>query len=138
MFPCWSAKYHLTCGNATPPPPCTPKMIPWPAAPAKIKIAHAALIPFLNMDVDPPDITKTNSKISYKSILDPSRDDLKRFCGTLRMFALEDAVLFHYDGHGVPKPTPVGSCGVSTGTTRSIPIALREIQTRLPPQCIFI
>ncbi|KAM5532495.1 hypothetical protein V8D89_013848 [Ganoderma adspersum] len=94
-------------------------MIPWPAALAKIKIAHAALIPCLNMDVDPPDIITTNFKISYKSILDPSRDDLKHFCVTWHMFALEDAVLFHYDGHGVPKPTP-------------------EIQNWLRPQCIFI
>ena len=49
-----------------------------------------------------------NPKISYKPFLDPSKDDLKRFCITMRKQAGEDAVLFHYNGHGVPKPAPSG------------------------------
>ncbi|TBU58181.1 hypothetical protein BD310DRAFT_879568 [Dichomitus squalens] len=174
IHPYWSAKRHLTCGNPTPPPPGTPKMIPWRAAPGKIKTAHAALVLCLNIDVDPPDIVKTNPcavleawvdphtmpshkalevigqnlqhqfeglnpKISYKPILDPSKDDLKRFCVTLRKSAGEDAVLFHYNGHGVPKPTPSGELWCfNRNYTQYIPIALQEIQNWLRSPCIFI
>ncbi|OBZ68569.1 WD repeat-containing protein mip1 [Grifola frondosa] len=108
------------------------------------KTAYAALVLCLNIDVDPPDVVKTNPcavlecwvdphtmpshkalevigtnlqhqfeglnpKIPYKPILDPSYEDLKRFCLTLRKQAMDDAVLFYYNGHGVPKPTPSGS-----------------------------
>ncbi|KAI0756148.1 hypothetical protein C8Q80DRAFT_1115762 [Daedaleopsis nitida] len=174
IHPYWSAKRHLTCGNTTPPAPGTPQMIPWRQAPGKIKTAHAALVLCLNIDVDPPDIIKTNPcavleawvdphtmpshkalevigqnlqhqfeglnpKISYKPILDPSKDDLKRFCMTLRKSAMEDAVLFHYNGHGVPKPTPSGELWCfNRNYTQYIPIALQEIQSWLRSPCIFI
>ncbi|EIW63818.1 ubiquitin-binding TORC1 subunit KOG1 [Trametes versicolor FP-101664 SS1] len=174
MLPYWSAKRHLTCGNPTPPPPGTPKMVPWRAAPGKIKTAHAALVLCLNIDVDPPDIIKTNPcavleawvdphtmpshkalevigtnlqhqfeglnpKISYKPILDPSKEDLKRFCVTLRKQAMDDAVLFHYNGHGVPKPTPSGELWCfNRNYTQYIPIALQEIQSWLRSPCIFL
>ena len=174
IHPYWAAKRHLTCGNPTPPPPGTPKMIPWRATSGKIKTAHAALVLCLNIDVDPPDIIKTNPcatleawvdphtmpshkalevigqnlqhqfeglnpKISYKPILDPSKDDLKRFCVTLRKQAVEDAVLFHYNGHGVPKPTPSGELWCfNRNYTQYIPIALQELQSWLRSPCIFI
>ena len=174
IHPYWAAKRHLTCGNPTPPPPGTPKMIPWRAAPGKIKTAHAALVLCLNIDVDPPDIIKTNPcavleawvdphtmpshkalevigqnlqhqfeglnpKISYKPILDPSKDDLKRFCANLRKSAMDDAVLFHYNGHGVPKPTPSGELWCfNRNYTQYIPVALQEIQSWLRSPCIFI
>ncbi|KAI0673943.1 hypothetical protein C8Q78DRAFT_662134 [Trametes maxima] len=174
MLPYWSAKRHLTCGNPTPPPPGTPQMVPWRAAPGKIKTAHAALVLCLNIDVDPPDIIKTNPcavleawvdphtmpshkalevigtnlqhqfeglnpKISYKPILDPSKEDLRRFCVTLRKQAMDDAVLFHYNGHGVPKPTPSGELWCfNRNYTQYIPIALQEIQSWLRSPCIFI
>ncbi|KAI0778960.1 raptor N-terminal caspase like domain-containing protein [Trametes elegans] len=174
MLPYWSAKRHLTCGNPTPPPPGTPKTIPWRAPPGKIKTAHAALVLCLNIDVDPPDVIKTNPcavleawvdphtmpshkalevigtnlqhqfeglnpKISYKPILDPSKEDLKRFCVTLRKQAMDDAVLFHYNGHGVPKPTPSGELWCfNRNYTQYIPIALQELQSWLRSPCIFI
>ncbi|RDX50537.1 hypothetical protein OH76DRAFT_1512681 [Lentinus brumalis] len=174
IHPYWAAKRHLTCGNTTPPPPGTPQMIPWRAAPGKIKTAHAALVLCLNIDVDPPDVIKTNPcavleawvdphtmpshkalevigqnlqhqfeglnpKISYKPILDPSKDDLKRFCANLRKSAMDDAVLFHYNGHGVPKPTPSGELWCfNRNYTQYIPVALQEIQSWLRSPCIFI
>ncbi|KAI0829041.1 hypothetical protein BC628DRAFT_1362076 [Trametes gibbosa] len=172
--PYWSAKRHLTCGNPTPPPPGTPKMIPWRAAPGKIKTAHAALVLCLNIDVDPPDVIKTNPcayleawvephtmpsqkalevigtnlqhqfeglnpKIAYKPILDPSKEDLKRICVNMRKQAVDDAVLFHYNGHGVPKPTPSGELWCfNRDYTQYIPIALQEIQSWLRSPSIFI
>ncbi|KAI8980557.1 hypothetical protein BD414DRAFT_492558 [Trametes punicea] len=131
-------------------------MVPWRAAPGKIKTAHAALVLCLNIDTNPCAVLEAwalevigtnlqhqfeglNPKISYKPILDPSKEDLKRFCVTLRKQAMEDAVLFHYNGHGVPKPTPSGELWCfNRNYTQYIPIALQEIQTWLRSPCIFI
>ncbi|KAH9934060.1 raptor N-terminal caspase like domain-containing protein [Epithele typhae] len=151
-----------------------PVMIPWRAAPGKIKTAHAALVLCLNIDVDPPDVVKTNPcaileawvdphtmpsmkaievigqnlqhqfeglnpKITYKPVLDPSKDDLKKVCVTARKQAVEDAVLFHYNGHGVPKPTPSGELWCfNRNYTQYIPIALQELQSWLRSPCIYI
>ncbi|KAI0770609.1 raptor N-terminal caspase like domain-containing protein [Fomes fomentarius] len=170
----WATKCHLTCGNTTPPLPGTPEEVSWRAAPGKIKTAHAALVLCLNIDVDPPDIVKTNlcavleawvdphtmpshkalevigqnlqhqfeglnPKILYKPLLDPSKDDLKRFCANLRKSAMDDAVLFHYIGHGIPKPTPSGELWCfNRNYTQYIPVALKEIQSWLRSPCIFI
>ena len=80
-----------------------------------------------------------NPKISYKPFLDPSKDDLKRFCITMRKQAGEDAVLFHYNGHGVPKPAPSGELWCfNRNYTQYIPIALQEIQSWLRSPGIFI
>ena len=38
----------------------------------------------------------------YKQYLDPSIDETKRFCVSLRRNAKDERVLFHYNGHGVP------------------------------------
>ncbi|THH18632.1 hypothetical protein EW146_g2399 [Bondarzewia mesenterica] len=174
IIPYWSAKRHLTCGNPTPPPPWAPKMSPWRSSPGKLKTANAALVLCLNIDVDPPDIIKTNPcavlecwvdphtmpshkalevigtnlqhqfeglspKIPYKPILDPSYEDLRRFCTTLRKQAKDDAVLFYYNGHGVPKPTPSGELWCfNRNYTQYIPVSLAEVQAWLGTPCVYI
>jgi regulator-associated protein of mTOR len=173
-MPYWSAKRHLTCGNPTPPPPWVPKMAPWRSSPGKLKTANAALVLCLNIDVDPPDVIKTNPcavmecwvephtmpshkalevigtnlqhqfeglspKLSYKPILDPSYEDLRRFCTTLRKQAKEDTVLFYYNGHGVPKPTPSGELWCfNRNYTQYIPVSLAEVQHWLGTPCVYI
>ncbi len=174
IIPYWSAKRHLTCGNPTPPPPWAPKMFPWRSSPGKLKTANAALVLCLNIDVDPPDIVKTNPcavlecwvdphtmpshkalevigtnlqhqfeglspKLSYKPILDPSYEDLRRFCATLRRQAKEDTVLFYYNGHGVPKPTASGELWCfNRNYTQYIPVSLAEVQHWLGTPCVYI
>jgi regulatory associated protein of mTOR len=174
IIPYWSAKRHLTCGNHTPPPPWAPKMSPWRSSPGKLKTANAALVLCLNIDVDPPDIVKTNPcavlecwvdphtmpshkalevigtnlqhqfeglspKLSYKPILDPSYEDLRRFCATLRKQAKEDTVLFYYNGHGVPKPTASGELWCfNRNYTQYIPVSLAEVQHWLGTPCVYI
>ncbi|KAI0033846.1 hypothetical protein K488DRAFT_77642 [Vararia minispora EC-137] len=174
IMPYWSAKRHLTCGNPTPPPPWVPKMAPWRSSPGKLKTANAALVLCLNIDVDPPDVIKTNPcavmecwvephsmpshkalevigtnlqhqfeglspKLSYKPILDPSYEDLRRFCTTLRKQAKEDTVLFYYNGHGVPKPTPSGELWCfNRNYTQYIPVSLAEVQHWLGTPCVYI
>lgn len=48
----------------------------------------------------------------YKQSLDPTAEDVKKLCTSLRRNAKEERVLFHYNGHGVPKPTANGEIWV--------------------------
>ena len=174
-IPYWSAKRHLTCGNPTLGPSYSQKSTPWRGSiPGKLKTANAALVLCLNIDVDPPDVVKTNPcavlecwvdphsmpshkaleaigsnlqhqfeglslKIAYKPILDPSLEDLRRFCQTLRKQAKEDAVLFYYNGHGVPKPTASGELWCfNRDYTQYIPVSLQEIQSWLGSPGVYI
>ncbi|KAF7337789.1 Target of rapamycin complex 1 subunit mip1 [Mycena sanguinolenta] len=144
------------------------KPIPWRgSSPGRLRTANAALVLCLNIDVDPPDVVKTNPcavleawvdphtipsqkameaiaanlklqfeglslKIMYKAVQDPSYDDLWRSCVSLRKQAKDDAVLFHYNGHGVPKPTASGELWCFNRTyTQYIPVSLQEVQTWL-------
>lgn len=142
--------------------------------PGKLKTANAALVLCLNIDVDPPDVVKTNPcavlecwvdphsmpshkaleaigtnlqhqfeglslKIPYKPILDPSLEDLRRFCQSLRRTAKDDAVLFYYNGHGVPKPTPSGELWCfNRNYTQYIPVSLQEVQSWLGSPGVYI
>ncbi|KAA1478089.1 hypothetical protein DENSPDRAFT_934104 [Dentipellis sp. KUC8613] len=78
-------------------------------------------------------------KISYKPILDPSYEDMKRFCQSFRKQAKDEAVLFHYNGHGVPKPTPSGELWCfNRNYTQYIPVSLAEVQQWLGTPCVYI
>jgi regulator-associated protein of mTOR len=47
--------------------------------------------------------------------------------------------LFHYNGHGVPKPTPGGELWVfNKNYTQYIPVSVYDLQTWLGPPCIFV
>lgn len=48
----------------------------------------------------------------YKQSLDPTSEDVKKLCTSLRRNAKEERLLFHYNGHGVPKPTANGEIWV--------------------------
>ena len=48
----------------------------------------------------------------YKQTLDPTVEEVKKLCTSLRRNAKEERVLFHYNGHGVPKPTTNGEIWV--------------------------
>lgn len=173
-IPYWSAKRHLTCGNPTPLPSWAPQMTPWRASPSKLKTHNAALVLCLNIDVDPPDVVKTNPcavmecwvdphsmpsfkaleiigtnlrhqfeglspKIMYKAFLDPSDNELRDGCIKARQQAKDDAVLFYYNGHGVPKPTPSGELWCfNKNYTQYIPVSLQELQRCLGTPCVYI
>lgn len=75
----------------------------------------------------------------YKQSLDPCVEDVKRFCNTLRRNAKDERILFHYNGHGVPQPTPSGEIWVfNRGYTQYIPISLYDLQTWLGAPVIFV
>jgi regulatory associated protein of mTOR len=51
----------------------------------------------------------------------------------------EERILFHYNGHGVPKPTAGGELWVFNKTyTQYIPISVYDLQTWLGSPCIYV
>lgn len=44
----------------------------------------------------------------YKSHTDPTVEEVRKLCTTCRKSAKSERVLFHYNGHGVPRPTANG------------------------------
>ncbi|RKP10243.1 raptor N-terminal caspase like domain-containing protein [Thamnocephalis sphaerospora] len=75
----------------------------------------------------------------YKLLLDPAVEEAKRLCTALRRGTREDRILFHYNGHGVPKPTASGEIWVfNRSYTQYIPVSLYDLQTWLGSPCIYV
>ena len=78
-------------------------------------------------------------KTRYKQYLDPSIEETKKFCVSLRRNAKEERVLFHYNGHGVPLPTPSGEFWVfNRDYTQYIPVSMYDLQTWLGGPSFYI
>ncbi|KEY68687.1 hypothetical protein S7711_00561 [Stachybotrys chartarum IBT 7711] len=75
----------------------------------------------------------------YKQYLDPSVEESKKFCISLRRNAKDERVLLHYNGHGVPKPTASGEIWVfNKSYTQYIPVSLYDLQHWLQAPTIFV
>lgn len=75
----------------------------------------------------------------YKLCLDPTVDETRKYCQTLRRNARNERVLFHYNGHGVPRPTSSGEIWVfNRNYTQYIPISLYDLQTWLGAPSLFV
>ncbi|KAK9696450.1 Target of rapamycin complex 1 subunit kog1 [Basidiobolus ranarum] len=75
----------------------------------------------------------------YKLSLDPCIEDVKKLCCSLRKSAKEERVLFHYNGHGVPKPTNSGEIWVfNKNYTQYIPLTLYDLQSWLGSPCMYV
>ncbi|KAK7614320.1 WD repeat-containing protein-like protein mip1 [Phyllosticta paracitricarpa] len=75
----------------------------------------------------------------YKLCLDPTVDETRRYCSTLRKNARNERVLFHYNGHGVPRPTSSGEIWVfNRNYTQYIPISLYELQSWIGAPSLFV
>ncbi|TGJ82822.1 hypothetical protein E0Z10_g5944 [Xylaria hypoxylon] len=75
----------------------------------------------------------------YKQYLDPSVEETKKFCMSLRKNAKDERVLLHYNGHGVPKPTASGEIWVfNKNYTQYIPISLYDLQHWLQSPTVFV
>ncbi|KXX76681.1 WD repeat-containing protein mip1 [Madurella mycetomatis] len=74
-----------------------------------------------------------------KQYLDPSIEETKKFSISLRRNAKDERVLFHYNGHGVPKPTASGEIWVfNKNYTQYIPVSLYDLQQWLQAPTIFV
>ncbi|CAI0643502.1 unnamed protein product [Colletotrichum noveboracense] len=75
----------------------------------------------------------------YKQYLDPSVEETKKFCQSLRRNAKDERVLLHYNGHGVPKPTASGEIWVfNKNYTQYIPVSLYDLQQWLHAPTIYV
>ncbi|XP_044015926.1 regulatory-associated protein of mTOR isoform X2 [Aphidius gifuensis] len=75
----------------------------------------------------------------YKHSLDPTVEEVKKLCTSLRRNAKEERVLFHYNGHGVPKPTSNGEIWVFNRTyTQYIPLSVYDLQTWMGAPSIYV
>ncbi|KAI5723075.1 hypothetical protein M8J76_000957 [Diaphorina citri] len=75
----------------------------------------------------------------YKQSLDPTVEEVKKLCQSLRRNAKDERVLFHYNGHGVPKPTSNGEIWVFNRTyTQYIPLSIYDLQTWMGAPSIYV
>ncbi|CAO3678856.1 unnamed protein product [Umbelopsis vinacea] len=80
-----------------------------------------------------------NMRTRFKQSLDPSVEETKKLCCQMRRNAKQDRILFHYNGHGVPKPTASGEIWVFNKTyTQYIPVSLFDLQTWLGAPVIYV
>ncbi|KAI9719535.1 MAG: hypothetical protein M1828_006164 [Chrysothrix sp. TS-e1954] len=78
-------------------------------------------------------------RTKYKSMRDPTNEETKKYCCSLRKSAKDERILFHYNGHGVPKPTPSGEIWVFNKTyTQYIPVSLYDLQSWLGAPSLFV
>eukprot|EP00039_Didymoeca_costata_P008263 m.109666 g.109666 ORF g.109666 m.109666 type:complete len:1325 (+) comp14009_c0_seq1:230-4204(+) len=78
-------------------------------------------------------------KARCKQALDPTLEEVKRTCCSLRRRAKDEPALFHYNGHGVPRPTPSGEMWVfNKNFTQYLPFSVYELQTWMGSPSIFV
>ncbi|XP_061357786.1 regulatory-associated protein of TOR 1-like isoform X2 [Gastrolobium bilobum] len=78
-------------------------------------------------------------KARYKPQLDPTVDEVKKLCTTCRKYAKSERVLFHYNGHGVPKPTANGEIWVfNKSYTQYIPLPISDLDSWLKTPSIYV
>ncbi|XP_048319912.1 regulatory-associated protein of TOR 1 isoform X1 [Ziziphus jujuba] len=75
----------------------------------------------------------------YKVQPDPTVDEVKKLCSMCRKYAKAERVLFHYNGHGVPKPTANGEIWVfNKSYTQYIPLPIGELDSWLRTPSIYV
>lgn len=75
----------------------------------------------------------------YKLQLDPTVEEVKKLCTSCRRNAKSERVLFHYNGHGVPKPTVNGEIWLfNKSYTQYIPLSVYELESWLGTPSIYV
>ncbi|KAJ4978640.1 hypothetical protein NE237_009420 [Protea cynaroides] len=75
----------------------------------------------------------------YKLQLDPTVDEVKKLCNACRKYAKSERVLFHYNGHGVPKPTANGEIWLfNKSYTQYIPLPVSDLDSWLKTPSIYV
>lgn len=75
----------------------------------------------------------------YKLQLDPTVEEVRKLCNTCRKHAKSERVLFHYNGHGVPKPTANGEIWVfNKSYTQYIPLPISDLDSWLKSPSIYV
>eukprot|EP00944_MAST-04C_sp_MAST-4C-sp1_P007823 g7823.t1 len=75
----------------------------------------------------------------YKTLLDPTVSLVKKLCGSLRRQAKGERILFHYNGHGVPRPTSNGEIWMfNKNFTQYIPMSVYDLVGWARRPAIFV
>lgn len=75
----------------------------------------------------------------YKQSLDPTVEKIRELCVNRRRLAKHDRMLFHYNGHGVPRPTPNGEVWVfNKSYTQYIPLLVYDLQSWVGTPSIYV
>ncbi|KAG1683862.1 hypothetical protein DVH05_012718 [Phytophthora capsici] len=75
----------------------------------------------------------------YKQSLDPTVEKIRDLCVNRRRLAKHDRVLFHYNGHGVPRPTQNGEVWVfNKSYTQYIPLLVYDLQSWVGTPSIYV
>lgn len=78
-------------------------------------------------------------RAKYKMELDPTTDDVKKVVTSCRRSAKNERVLFHYNGHGVPRPTANGEIWVfNKSYTQYIPLSIYDLHSWIGNPAIYI
>ncbi|KAF5762688.1 putative transcription factor WD40-like family [Helianthus annuus] len=78
-------------------------------------------------------------KARYKFQLDPTVEEVKKLCTSCRKYAKSERVLFHYNGHGVPKPTANGEIWFfNRSYTQYIPLPISDLDSWLKTPSIYV
>ncbi|XP_024365360.1 regulatory-associated protein of TOR 1 isoform X3 [Physcomitrium patens] len=78
-------------------------------------------------------------RAKYKVCLDPTVDDVKKLCLHCRKNAKNERVLFHYNGHGVPRPTLNGEIWLfNKHFTQYIPLSVYDLESCLGNPSIYV
>lgn len=82
---------------------------------------------------------RTTTPLKYRRALDPTVEDVRALCLWLRRKAGNDRVLFHYNGHGVPRPTSSGELWLfDKNHTQYIPLCVTDLRQWLGKPNIVI
>eukprot|EP00474_Spongospora_subterranea_P010121 CRZ10579.1 hypothetical protein [Spongospora subterranea] len=75
----------------------------------------------------------------YVQSLDQTVDDIRKLCVALRRSSKQERILFHYNGHGVPKPTSNGEIWVfNKNYTQYIPLSIFDLTAWLSSPSIYV
>ncbi|GMI10943.1 hypothetical protein TrVE_jg5878 [Triparma verrucosa] len=82
---------------------------------------------------------KWQQRAKYKQSLDPTVEEVRSTCTTMRRYAKSDRLLFHYNGHGVPRPTSNGEVWVfNKNYTQYIPLSVYELRSWIQTPSIVV
>jgi regulator-associated protein of mTOR len=82
---------------------------------------------------------KWQGKAKFKQCLDPTPEDLHRVCINMRKTSKSDRILFHYNGHGTPRPTKNGELWVfGKNYTHYMPVPVFELKSWLGEPAIYV
>eukprot|EP00002_Diphylleia_rotans_P037867 TRINITY_DN8515_c0_g1_i2.p1 TRINITY_DN8515_c0_g1~~TRINITY_DN8515_c0_g1_i2.p1 ORF type:complete len:916 (+),score=160.58 TRINITY_DN8515_c0_g1_i2:65-2812(+) len=82
---------------------------------------------------------RLQQKARFKQCLDPTIEDVKKLCVSLRRSAKDDRVLFFYNGHGVPRPTTSGEVWVfNKEFTQYIPLSILDLQNWIATPVMYV